>query len=255
MESKLHNVKYYMGRINRPLVNLYNIEENLLEYEMIPASKTKCYIPEISKIINKPLYLKTQLHIDEVVKILNSYENWILVSADSIIGWIHIKNVDFENVSVKPQKYIDIVYGTRNELRQLVCEEARKYLGVPYLWGGRSFKGIDCSALVQLSYKNIGIKLPRFSQGQYNKGRVIKDKLKIGDLIFIEDVFVRRIVHVVILTHFENNLIIEACGLPDQNITHELNFKERFGKKLDKLKDGDYLKYNRRIYFRNYIHV
>jgi cell wall-associated NlpC family hydrolase len=57
---------------------------------------------------------------------------------------------------------------------QAVVEEAKKYLGVPYLWGGTDpNKGLDCSGFVQLVYKNLGIDLPRVSYQQATAGRPV----------------------------------------------------------------------------------
>ncbi|GGL47388.1 C40 family peptidase [Planomonospora parontospora] len=57
---------------------------------------------------------------------------------------------------------------------QDVVDQARKYLGVPYLWGGTDpERGLDCSGLVQLVYKKLGVSLPRVSQDQQNEGRSI----------------------------------------------------------------------------------
>ncbi|GAA3149952.1 hypothetical protein GCM10010466_46190 [Planomonospora alba] len=67
-----------------------------------------------------------------------------------------------------------------------VVAQARKYLGVPYLWGGTDpGKGLDCSGLVQLVYKKLGISLPRVSQDQQNEGRSIPSlkQAQPGDLL------------------------------------------------------------------------
>jgi peptidoglycan DL-endopeptidase CwlO len=57
---------------------------------------------------------------------------------------------------------------------QAVVDEAKKYLGVPYVWGGTDpEKGLDCSGLVQLVYKNLGIDLPRVSYQQATAGRAV----------------------------------------------------------------------------------
>jgi cell wall-associated NlpC family hydrolase len=58
--------------------------------------------------------------------------------------------------------------------QQAVVAEARKYLGLPYVWGGTSItKGVDCSGLVQSVYKSLGYDLPRLSADQARSGRPI----------------------------------------------------------------------------------
>jgi cell wall-associated NlpC family hydrolase len=66
---------------------------------------------------------------------------------------------------------------------------ARRFLGVPYLWGGRSSLGLDCSALVQLALQAAGVDCPRDSDMQAGLGAAVDfagdiSKLKRGDLIY-----------------------------------------------------------------------
>ncbi len=63
---------------------------------------------------------------------------------------------------------------------------AMQFQGVPYVWGGTSPSGFDCSGFVQYVYRNAaGIELPRDTYGQIGAGtRVSQDQLQPGDLVF-----------------------------------------------------------------------
>ncbi|KRB79960.1 lytic transglycosylase [Nocardioides sp. Root190] len=69
---------------------------------------------------------------------------------------------------------------------QDVVDEAKKYLGLPYVWGGTSIeKGVDCSGLVQSVYKALGYDLPRVSADQARSGTPVASMAdaRPGDLI------------------------------------------------------------------------
>jgi hypothetical protein len=62
---------------------------------------------------------------------------------------------------------------------------AYKYIGVPYLYGGTTTRGLDCSGYTQLVYKNLGISINRTTSTQYQQGTAVsKSNLQIGDLVF-----------------------------------------------------------------------
>lgn len=66
-----------------------------------------------------------------------------------------------------------------------VIGTARSYIGTPYKWGGTNRSGLDCSALLVLSYRAIGLELPRTSKDQSEMGDKVKtSKLQPGDLVF-----------------------------------------------------------------------
>ena len=64
---------------------------------------------------------------------------------------------------------------------------AALYLGAPYLWGGRSFLGLDCSGLVQQAFRDLGIAVPRDTDMQRDTigTPASADDLRRGDLIYI----------------------------------------------------------------------
>ncbi len=67
-----------------------------------------------------------------------------------------------------------------------VIAQAQRFLGVPYVWGGHSSQGMDCSGLVQTVFDKVGIRLPRVSRDQAKAGVAVASlaQAKPGDLLF-----------------------------------------------------------------------
>lgn len=79
-----------------------------------------------------------------------------------------------------------------------IVEEARRFLGLPYLWGGTSGWGFDCSGFMFRLYQSQGISIPRDASEQAAMGGAVqKENLQPGDLLFFaKDKLAERIHHV-----------------------------------------------------------
>ena len=80
------------------------------------------------------------------------------------------------------------------EKRKTLVEDAARMTGVPYVWGGISGNGIDCSGLTRLLHKWVGLDLPRDADLQYAAARPVEPPFEIGDLLFFREIGKERLV-------------------------------------------------------------
>ncbi len=119
---------------------------------------------------------------------------------------------------------------------ETMIRTARQYLGSPYLWGGRSCFGIDCSGFTQIVYRMGGYALLRDASQQAEQGELISfiEEARPADLAFFENEE-GSIVHVGIMLN--NHQIIHASGqVRVDTIDHEGIFNETTKKYSHKLR-------------------
>lgn len=91
----------------------------------------------------------------------------------------------------------DLVPGTLEATRNQIVLTARRFLGSPYAWGGKSPRGFDCSGFVQTVFRSVGIHLPRDSHQQadyFEAQKIDRQNAQAGDLHFFGSA--DRITHV-----------------------------------------------------------
>lgn len=139
--------------------------------------------------------------------VVSQADDWYgVMMVDRSIGWIAAQFVRLTNTEL----VAGVPTTQGSEFGRRVVQEAYKYLGVPYVWGGNGFSGLDCSGLVQQCYKSQGVILPRVSREQFNVGTPVNwNELQPGDrLYFASDG--RRIDHTGI--YIGNGQFIHASG-------------------------------------------
>jgi cell wall-associated NlpC family hydrolase len=120
----------------------------------------------------------------------------------------------------------------------LLLQSARSYLGVPYLWGGKTSFGIDCSGFTQMVYKIHGVLLPRDAAQQEPLGIAIPWlERAAGDIAYFQNIN-GKVIHVGIL--LDTDTIIHASGevridtIDEKGIYHSQ--KEKYTHKLYSIK-------------------
>jgi cell wall-associated NlpC family hydrolase len=77
--------------------------------------------------------------------------------------------------------------GRTSPLAADIINTAQMYIGVPYVYGGKSPKGFDCSGLIWYVYRQHGIELPVSSSKQASAGyKISKKEMRPGDLVFFQ---------------------------------------------------------------------
>lgn len=101
---------------------------------------------------------------------------------------------------------------SENERREALLQSAMQWLNTPYLWGGKSIFGTDCSGFTQTLCRLYGVQLPRDAKDQATAGEAVNflEEAQPADLLFFDNEN-EQIVHVGI--YMGNNRIIHASGM------------------------------------------
>jgi cell wall-associated NlpC family hydrolase len=100
----------------------------------------------------------------------------------------------------------------RSEFFKRMDQKFRSFLGVPYVWGGETRQGTDCSGFTQTVFSELGVKLPRVSRDQWQVGtKVTYQQLRKGDLVFFKTVG-DRVSHVGIVSDGPTKIFVHASS-------------------------------------------
>jgi cell wall-associated NlpC family hydrolase len=111
---------------------------------------------------------------------------WVNVQANKL-GWL--QSVYLRAVSKLPESL--------EGKRQAIVQDLHRMIGIPYLWGGTSGNGIDCSGLTRLVHRWVGVDIPRDADLQHATAKPMEAPYEIGDLFFFaESDSNRKITHV-----------------------------------------------------------
>ena len=106
---------------------------------------------------------------------------WSVVMIDGSAGWVPSSALQMTDRTIPPDQLESMLNGGRPD----VVQEAFRYLGTPYRYGGRLPYDVDCSLLVQTAYAARGIRLPRTAAQQFEVGRSVSYKdLLPGDRLY-----------------------------------------------------------------------
>lgn len=202
----------------------------------------------------------SQILFGETMDVLDETEKWALVRLhhDQYEGWVDRKQISDHNGSTADTStpyYVKTLFANQNiggsnlilpagavlnnsqgntsSGNTSLKEYASMFLEAPYLWGGRTFMGIDCSGFTQVVFRLAGINLMRDAYQQAEQGELISfiEETHTGDLAFFENTE-GKIIHVgIVLREGQGDIkIIHASGkVRTDKLDHLGIFNEEIG--------------------------
>jgi len=158
--------------------------------------------------LEKSSHHKVVFDLAAVVKTSNNQLQSILIGA-SLPNLTSDNKFEIEGLAFEfDGSFLDV---SEKQNKSKLLENSLMFLNAPYLWGGKTPFGIDCSGFTQMVYKLNGYKLPRDAYQQAEVGTTLSfvEEAEAGDLAFFDD-DEGNITHVGML--LENGKIIHASG-------------------------------------------
>ncbi|MBP9127503.1 MAG: C40 family peptidase [Elusimicrobia bacterium] len=169
--------------------------------------------------------------------VIYTQKDWARVQGPSgEMGWMRLRDLRMDRDAPK----------TSEDIREAFLAAARQFLGDRYYWGGRSGhrkkgvvpSGVDCSGLVNVSFRAVGVNAPRDAFEQHRLARPVEKGADLfpGDLVFLAKKSAPdQVVHVMIFEKMET--LLEASH--DADRVRRISFKKRVGTQQTDLRSGD----------------
>ena len=167
----------YLGWAYRPYLS-EGLAPTSTHLVIAPVIELRAEPNPVSVVITR-LVSGTSLPVEE------TRDGWTKVRANRV-GWVESRHL---------RALTDIPQNVE-EKRAMLESDSQRMIGVPYLWGGSSGNGIDCSGFAQLVHRWVGIEIPRDADMQCDAAKPVEPPFEIGDLIFFSEDDDKRVTHV-----------------------------------------------------------
>lgn len=191
----------------------YDGYEGWIDRKMVNETEEKVFtdLEKIPRIVTTDVF--------NIVQPLGAYNNFLIVAGSSLPYFDKVART-FRIGHIEYSIQGNSIAATEREVRDVIIDNALKYFNAPYLWGGRTPFGIDCSGFSQVLYKMAGLVIPRDASQQALIGSnltFVEEALP-GDLAFFDNEE-GVITHVGVI--WEKNKIIHSSGkVRIDNIDH-----------------------------------
>lgn len=163
--------------------------------------------------------LESQLLLGDPVYLIKEQGEWAYAAAPEQLrfrkelGW-HPYPGWVEKAALTPVDTLPKLPSPPQLDRDKIIIDAHHFLGLPYLWGGRSKKAVDCSGLIHLLFRTQNICIPRDAHDQYLKSQKIDEReLLPGDLLFFTPIDKpERVTHVLLYQDKESCIESASSG-------------------------------------------
>jgi hypothetical protein len=141
---------------------------------LLPSVALHSELTETSRIVTR-LVSGTGVIVEETL------DGWSCVSANKT-GWLLSSSL--RALTELPE--------TIEEKQKMLIEDSMRMIGVPYLWGGISGNGIDCSGFARLLHRWVGVDIPRDADMQHGAAKPVEPPFEVGDLLFFREIGKKR---------------------------------------------------------------